>query len=199
MESFIQDIQQPQVLLLLVFAYLLGSIPFGLILTNYLKKVDPRKIGSGNIGATNVIRAAGFKIGFLTFSLDFLKGAIPVWLGLSLGFSYEAQAVAGLLAVLGHCFPVWLSFNGGKGVATGFGVILVLSLLLAEITFITFLLIFSITYRFTKQVSIASLASVLVLLGADYFVIQNGFVAWIIVMIGVIIVFRHKSNIRQLL
>ncbi|MDA0713583.1 MAG: glycerol-3-phosphate 1-O-acyltransferase PlsY [bacterium] len=198
MELFIQDIQHPQVLLLFVFAYLLGSIPFGLILSNYFKKVDPRNIGSGNIGATNVIRAAGFKVGLLTFILDFSKGAIPVWLALSLGFSYESQAVVGLLAVIGHCFPVWLSFSGGKGVATGFGVILVLSLLLAGITYLGFLIAFSISYRFTKQVSFASLTAVLVLMGADHFVIQNGFVAGIIVIIALIIVFQHKSNLRKL-
>jgi acyl-phosphate glycerol 3-phosphate acyltransferase len=120
-------------LLIAVAAYLLGSIPTGYLLVRLFRHQDIRSVGSGNIGATNVLRSGGKGLGAATFLLDMLKGCSAVWLGALLGHSahaltpgaQHAQALAALCAVLGHMFPVWLRFRGGKGVATGFGVFLV--------------------------------------------------------------------------
>lgn len=118
-------------LLLIIFVYLFGSIPWGYLISK-AKGIDIRKIGSGNIGGTNVARALGLKWGFLALALDFLKGMIPVYLALN--FLQPLCAYRGdwlivsvsVSAVLGHIFPVWLGFKGGKGVATALGVIVVL-------------------------------------------------------------------------
>ena len=109
-------------ILLLVFSYLLGSIPFGYLITKLKKGTDIRKVGSGSIGGTNVARALGFKWGLLVGILDLLKGVIPVSLAIY-SFHFNEWQIIGvaLVAVLGHIFPVWLKFKGGKGVATVFG------------------------------------------------------------------------------
>ena len=119
------------ILLIAIAAYLLGSIPTGYLLMRLFRHEDIRQAGSGNIGATNVLRSGGKGLGAATFLLDMLKGCSAVWLGGFLGSlllpqssPYNAQALAALIAVLGHVFPVWLGFRGGKGVATGFGVFL---------------------------------------------------------------------------
>jgi len=122
-------------LLIAAAAYLLGSIPTGFLLVRIFRHQDIRSFGSGNIGATNVLRSGGKGLGAVTFLLDMLKGCSAVWLGALLGAllmpaapTRTAQAIAALFAVLGHMFPVWLGFRGGKGVATGFGVFLVAAL-----------------------------------------------------------------------
>ncbi|MDI6602565.1 MAG: glycerol-3-phosphate 1-O-acyltransferase PlsY [Patescibacteria group bacterium] len=112
-------------ILLIIFGYFLGTIPFGYLISR-AKGIDIRKVGSGNIGATNVIRALGTKWGLLVAVLDVLKGIIPVYLALNfLVFDWQIAAVA-ITPVLGHIFPVWLGFKGGKGVATTLGVLFVL-------------------------------------------------------------------------
>src|SRR5690606_4246297 len=114
--------------LLALLGYLSGSIPFGLLIARWARGVDVRQVGSGNIGATNVVRAAGKGLGLLVLALDALKGALPVWLTLRLipdGW-VPACVVAGF-AVVGHIFPVWLKLRGGKGVATAAGVLGVLA------------------------------------------------------------------------
>ncbi len=120
------------IVLIAAAAYLLGSIPTGYLLVRVFRRQDIRSIGSGNIGATNVLRSGGKGLGAATFLLDVLKGCSAVWLGGFLGALllpatqlHSAQALAALCAVIGHMFPVWLRFRGGKGVATGFGVFLV--------------------------------------------------------------------------
>src|ERR1700741_2575834 len=118
--------------ILLLAAYLLGSIPFGLLLAKLLAGSDIRKSGSGNIGATNVARVVGPAAGILTLVLDVAKGAAAVWLaGRFTEQSSTAMPLAAVVALLGHCFPVWLKFKGGKGVATALGVFLMLSPLAA--------------------------------------------------------------------
>src|SRR5467141_827604 len=123
-------------------AYLLGSIPFGLLLTKLFGGGDVRKAGSGNIGATNVARVAGPLPGILTLLLDAAKGAAAVWLAAR--FSNESATwmmFAALAALIGHCFPVWLKFRGGKGVATAAGVFLMLSPLALLGSVIVFVLV----------------------------------------------------------
>ncbi|MGC5749081.1 glycerol-3-phosphate 1-O-acyltransferase PlsY [Gluconobacter sp. NFX36] len=119
----------PSLLLIAAIAYGLGSIPFGLILTAATGGGDIRQIGSGNIGATNVLRTGRKGLAAATLLLDALKGALAVFLALRLGSDQPslAMAVAAVAVVVGHCFPVWLGFRGGKGVATGLGAIWVLS------------------------------------------------------------------------
>lgn len=109
-----------------IAAYLLGSIPFGLILTRFMGLGNLRNIGSGNIGATNVLRTGNKFAAFLTLLFDAGKGAIPVLIAHSI-FQDDAAQIAGFFAFLGHCFPVWLNFKGGKGVATFLGIILALN------------------------------------------------------------------------
>ena len=113
---------------LVVLGYLSGSIPFGVLLTRWIRGVDVRTQGSGNIGATNVARVAGKKLGVAVLVLDALKGALPVAVAMALfSQSPRTHAAVGLAAFLGHVFPVWLKLKGGKGVATALGVLLVLT------------------------------------------------------------------------
>ncbi len=110
-----------------LFGYLLGSIPVGLILTKRFGSMDPRQAGSQNIGATNIYRTAGKKLGILTLIGDIAKGAIPVWVAIQMGVHHRWVALAGLTPVLGHVFPIFLGFKGGKGVATALGSYLIIS------------------------------------------------------------------------
>ncbi|HWT65824.1 MAG TPA: glycerol-3-phosphate 1-O-acyltransferase PlsY, partial [Terracidiphilus sp.] len=143
-----------------VAAYLFGSIPSGYLLMRIFRKQDIRTIGSGNIGATNVLRSGSRGLGAATFFADMLKGCTAVWLGalvapyLMAGSPVRSvEALAALFAVLGHMFPVWLRFKGGKGVATGFGVFLVAAPLaaLAAIT------VFFVVLALSRYVSLASI------------------------------------------
>src|SRR5271166_4615169 len=114
--------------LLILLAYVLGAIPFGLMLARMFAKADVRQAGSGNIGATNVARVAGPVPGILTLLFDTAKGAFAVWLaGHCTGHNAGLMMLAGIAALLGHCYPIWLRFKGGKGVATGLGVFTALS------------------------------------------------------------------------
>ena len=109
-------------LLIIFFSYICGSIPFGLIISYIFKKDDPRSIGSKNIGATNVLRTGGFKLGLITLMLDILKGFIAIKITLML--NSDLVGLSMIFVVIGHIFPVWLKFKGGKGVATFIGVLL---------------------------------------------------------------------------
>ena len=192
-------------LLIAAAAYLLGSIPVGYLLVRLFKKQDIRSVGSGNIGATNVLRSGGKGLGAATCLLDMLKGCAAVWLGGFLGAILlpsaplrSAQALAALFAVIGHMFPVWLKFRGGKGVATGFGVFLVAApwAALAAIS-VFFLVVF-----LSRYVSLASI------LGAACFPLF----AWFLVTgprplfyiavqctVALLIIIKHHQNIRRLL
>jgi len=178
---------------LVVFAYLLGSIPVGVILGR-LKGVDPRKMGSGNIGATNVMRAAGKKLGVVTLILDAAKGFLPVVLATVLGVHVYVIALVGLAAFLGHVFPVFLRFKGGKGVATALGVYLAVS----PVTILGAFVVFVIVAAIWRYVSLASMIGAmavpigLYLIGAPWsFVVMA-------VLITLVVIVRHKDNIARL-
>jgi glycerol-3-phosphate acyltransferase PlsY len=152
-------------LLIVAAAYLLGSIPTGYLLVRLFRHQDIRQAGSGNIGATNVLRAGGKGLGAATFLLDMLKGCSAVWLGALLGGLLlphcplrNVEALAALVAVLGHIFPVWLRFRGGKGVATGFGVFLAATPLAALAAISVFFLVLAIS-RYVSLASILGAAS----------------------------------------
>lgn len=173
-------------------SYLIGSIPFGLILTRFFGAGDLRTIGSGNIGATNVLRTGRKNLALATLILDALKGALPVWIGGSF-FGPDMAIVAGLGAILGHCFPIWLKFNGGKGVATAAGVVLTLTPLAGFLA----LMVFLIFVALTRYVSLSSL---LAAVGAAPLAYVLGHVqaAELYLLVAVIIIIKHHENLRRL-
>jgi len=179
-----------------LFGYLLGSVPFGLVLAKLFSQVDPRKIGSKNIGATNIFRTAGKTLGILTLIGDVLKGMAPIWIAIQWSLSDHWIFIAGLSPFLGHIFPIFLGFKGGKGVATALGIYLVMSPIAVVIEF----LLFSILVRKWRFISLGSIccATTMPILIAffrsdsrAYFVLS--------VFIGALILFRHQSNISRLL
>ena len=176
-------------------SYLLGSIPNGLILGKTIWGVDLRQHGSKNIGATNAWRTIGKAGGISIFVLDFLKGAISAYLGLHLGGSELAGIICGLLAIAGHSWSLFLSFKGGKGVATGLGVI---AALMPTVTLIVFAVWFAIVY-FTGYVSLGSIiGAALVPILALFFGLHTEFLVLGLIA-AVFIIYRHKSNIERLL
>jgi acyl phosphate:glycerol-3-phosphate acyltransferase len=193
-------------LLIGALAYLLGSIPFGLILVRLFRNEDIRQKGSGNIGATNVIRSGGKGLGVATFLLDAAKGFLAVTaafvvasqLHLSHSTAQNLAAAAALCAILGHIYTVWLRFKGGKGVATGFGVFLAISPIAALISLLLFIVILALS-------RIVSLASILasVAFAALALIRGNGkftpFLLSVCVIVPLIVILKHHANIRRLL
>ena len=179
---------------LIIAAYLIGSIPMGLIFGKLIWKKDLRRFGSHNIGATNAWRILGRKAGLLIFILDFIKGQLGVLLGAYLLASPGAMVVGGLFAVLGHIFPIFIGFRGGKGVATGLGVI---SALMPKVTLIV-VVVWVVLTLITRYVSVASIvAAVLTPILAAVFKEPIIYFLFALV-IAVFIVFRHKENIQRL-
>jgi len=189
---------------LAVVAYLLGSIPFGLILIRIVRGEDVRLTGSGNIGATNVARSGGAKLGVATLVLDALKGYLAVLLallvshrrvGLDLGL---AASLAALCAIFGHVFPIWLRFRGGKGVATGVGAFVGL----APRAVLLVLAIFFLTVLISRYVSLGSIvASAMFPLLAFFLYRSQSSPAGLVAMLAasLLIILKHKANIRRLL
>jgi glycerol-3-phosphate acyltransferase PlsY len=180
--------------LLVIFSYLLGSVPSGLIIGK-LSGLDVRKAGSGNIGATNVARLLGKTGGLLTLVGDTAKGFIPVLVVQQMGFSYSVTALVGVAAFLGHLYPIFLKFKGGKGVATSFGVLLGLAPLATMILLVVFAAVAFTTRIVSLSSMVTAVAAPLVLWLFYYsptYVIVTAFMA-------VMIVFRHYANIQRLL
>lgn len=180
---------------LVPLGYLSGSIPFGLLIAKASKGVDVRGIGSGNIGATNVLRAAGKGAAALTLALDMLKGWAPVALGRIVGASDALVAGVGLAAFLGHLYPVFLRFRGGKGVATFLGVLLALLPKVAFLVAGVWLLIAAVFRYSSLAALVAAAASPLLVWLLDG---RRGFVALAVVLSGFILI-RHRENMRRLL
>ncbi len=179
-----------------LFGYLLGSIPTGLLLTKFFSKVDPRKAGSKNIGATNIFRTAGRALGILTLLGDLLKGAIPIWIAIQWGESYFWIAVAGLSPFLRHIFSSILAFKGGKGVATALGVYLVISPLAVLIEFLIFVGIVW-KWKFISLGSIICATTIPILIAFFRSESQAYFI--LSVIIAALILYRHQANISRLL
>ncbi|KIP99229.1 glycerol-3-phosphate acyltransferase [Agrobacterium tumefaciens] len=173
--------------------YLLGSIPFGLILTRAAGLGDVRKIGSGNIGATNVLRTGNKKLAAATLLLDALKGTAAVLIAGAL-WGYEASLVAGFFAFLGHLFPVWLGFKGGKGVAVYIGVLLGA----APLMMLAFAAIWIATAYITKYSSLSALVAMLVIPVALW-ILGPEKTALLVTLLSVISWYMHRENIKRLL
>ncbi len=184
-------------LVLCAIAYLLGSIPFGLVLSRAMAGVDVRTVGSGNIGATNVARAAGRWTGLLTLVLDAAKSALPV-LAARRAFGPGQpgwEAAVGLSAFAGHLFPIYLRFRGGKGVATGFGLFLVLSPWAALAGAATW----GVAFAATRIASVASLSAAGVCVVVAW-MIHGGEspVSWTVTVVATAVLLRHRGNIGRL-
>jgi len=178
----------------LVLSYLLGSIPFGYLVFYFTEGKDIRSLGSGNIGATNVLRSKGKLAGSLTLALDVLKGALPVLYGRA-HFDLPWFVLLGALAVLlGHIFPVFLKFRGGKGVASLVGIFLVFYFP----ALLVFLAVFFIVLRLTRYVSLASLLATTALFFCILFT-QVAEASMVVFAMVLLIVFRHRANIQRLL
>ena len=182
-------------LLTVAGAYLLGGIPFGFIFYRLGRGGDIRDEGSGNIGATNMIRSAGWRLGILTLLMDGAKGALAVYAGMTLTQSASWGAAAGMAAVTGHCLPVFLAFRGGKGVATACGAFLMIhpSGMLAAVG------IFALALGLTRLVAAGSIAaSVSFPVAAAVLGAPRPVVLWS-AAVGLLIIVRHQENIRRML
>ena len=187
-------------LLIPLAAYILGSIPFGLILAKLFGRTDVRKGGSGNIGATNVARVVGPLAGILTLILDVAKGSAAVLLAARLSKdSATWMMIAALAALVGHCFPVWLKFKGGKGVATAAGMFLVL----CPLAFLGSVILFVLVVAFWRYVSLGSISAAAAMPLLMYFFWAPRHAPPLVITFGslaaaVLIVCKHAGNIRRL-
>ncbi len=191
------------IIIVILFSYLSGSIPFGLILTRFLGGQDVRKIGSGNIGATNVLRTGNKYLAATTLILDILKGYAPVVV--TQNYFPEYIQLSALLAFLGHIFPFWLKFKGGKGVATYLGILLALSYSLGFLFMFTWVVVFLI-FRYSSLSSMFSSLTVLVItffrenavkaINPDFIFAAD--IKLILFIFFILIIFTHRKNISNL-
>mgnify|MGYP006265148477 FL=1 len=201
------------ILLVSLFAYFLGSIPFGLILSKKILNIDIRKLGSKNIGATNVIRAGNRKIGALTLLLDISKVIIPMMMAKYFDIDAKMIIIIGFFSLLGHVFPIWLNFRGGKGVAAYFGILLIMSPLFSLLFILMWVSTF-VTTRYSSLSSITSIISIPVVYIMVNMMKLNDFIYYdflspkdidfrinftIILFMSVILIYRHMENIKRLI
>ncbi len=181
-------------LLLVPVAYLIGSVPFGLVVSRIMGGVDPRSVGSGNIGATNVRRSAGKSAGLITLALDLFKGFAPVYVAWYLGAGSFVISLVGFGAVIGHVFPVFTRFRGGKGVATACGVFAAISPAATGLVVLSFVLV----VLFKRYVSLGSIIGTALmpvflslLPGTKQYTLLG-------VAVAAVVIFRHRGNIKRL-
>ena len=181
-----------ELILVISISYLMGSIPFGLILTKVFLKKDIRDVGSGNIGATNVLRTGNKLIGYFTLILDVLKAVIPV---LYVKFNFpELVYISSLSAFIGHVFPIWLKFKGGKGVATYVGILFSINYFFGIIFIVSWLIIFFIS-KYSSLGSIISslLIPIFIFLNSSY---EN---QYFFIIMFVLILYTHRENVKRLI
>ena len=192
-----------EIIIVTLFSYLSGSIPFGYILTKNFGNIDVRKVGSGNIGATNVLRTGKKFLALLTLLLDILKGYVPV--AITIKYFPVLTQLSWVVAVLGHLFPVWLKFIGGKGVATYLGILFALSLQLSLLFMFTWLVV-SLIFRYSSISSMFSSLTVFVItllkdnalksINPDINIGED--IKFLLFIFLVLIVFTHRKNISNL-
>ena len=180
----------------IVAAYLIGSISFGIIFSKLFGLPDPRTVGSGNIGATNIARSGKKLPAILTLLGDAFKGWLPVWLALQTDMLMWVVAAVGLAVFFGHLYPIYHKFKGGKGVATALGVMLAVSPLLALACLLTWVIVFAISRTSSLSAIVAAAASPF--FAAWLLLPYKDYVLMVLVM-AVMLVWRHKSNIQKLL
>ena len=185
-----------KIIFFLVGSYLIGSIPFAYIITKTARGIDIRNFGSGNPGATNVFRVAGKTYGLITLMFDFLKGLITVSVTkLFYPDLISISIICGLLSIIGHNWPVWLKFRGGKGFATSLGVLLGLIPLVTFFGLITFVIIFILT----KYVSLSSVLSSIVVIAMCWIKREQLILCLFVSLTGLMIIIRNRPNIVRLL
>ncbi len=178
--------------LIIIISYLMGSIPFGLILTKFFLKQDIRDVGSGNIGATNVLRTGNKLLGYSTLFLDVLKAVIPLLIVKY--YFINLLLISSLCIFLGHVFPIWLKFKGGKGVATLVGIILCINYYLLMVFVIVWFFIFFLT----KYSSLSSITATLSLPIISFFFVENSNYYFFIILF-ILIFYTHRENIKRLI
>ncbi len=185
-----------RIIVAVVLSYLIGAIPTSFLVMRTLRGIDLRRVGSGNLGATNLYRSLGWRYAIPVALFDMGKGALPVLvLGPWAGLGYSARILLGLVAVAGHVFSVFLSFRGGKGVATGGGVVLGL----VPGAFGVALLVWAIIVKVSGYVSLASIGAALMLPVATWFLApeRRNLVPWLL-LLGILVVWLHRANIKRL-
>ena len=181
-----------EIFFIVTISYLLGSIPFGYLLTKFFLKKDIRKIGSGNIGATNALRTGNKVLGYLTLILDVSKAAVPILI--IKNYFQEYIYISSLCVFLGHIFPVWLKFKGGKGIATYVGILFCINYLIG----LTFIAIWFVVYLIFKFSSLSSLVSSLFVPIFYFYYYENQNYYFYIIMF-ILIFFTHRENIKRLI
>ena len=181
--------------LLVALGYLIGSVPFAFLIARKAGRFDIRRVGSGNVGAANVLRSAGTRAAAWTAIFDVAKGAGAVAAVWSAGGSTQTAAAAGVAAVAGHVYPVWLRFRGGKGVATSFGVFVVLAPLAAVGAFA----IFAAVVRITRYVSVGSIAAAISLGPLVYAASSSVVLTRAAFISGCLVLLRHRQNVARLM
>lgn len=180
--------------LIAVISYFIGSIPFSYLIPKFVSKIDIRQVGSGNTGTTNVVRTLGLKVGVLAFIGDFFKGLLPTLIGYLL-LGNTGALLGGAFAVLGHCYPVWLKFKGGKGIATSAGVLVILIPYIFLILLgLQFIIIFATRYMSLASITSAVLLPVLCMLFSvptEIIIFSAG--------LGAFVIYRHRSNLMRLI
>ena len=190
---------------IIVIGYLLGAIPFGVIISKLVRGIDVREYGSGSMGMTNVMRTVGAKAGLIVLILDLLKGSAAVALALAIFHSpnhdmvHWGQMAGGVAAVIGHSWPVYIGFRGGRGISTAFGAILVISWPIGLICLAAFLLMVAI-FRYISLGSISGAIALAVAMVISY-ICYSGPIAYLsfALVVAVIVIFRHRANIKRLL
>ncbi len=180
----------------IVGAYLLGSVSFGIIISKLFGLADPRTVGSGNPGATNVLRSGKKSAAFLTLLGDAFKGWLPVWLALQADMLMWVVSWVGVAVFLGHLYPIFFKFKGGKGVATALGVILAISPWLALAAMVTWLIVFA----FSRYASLASMIAALIVPVHSYYYLRPYKDYFLMLLaITILLIWRHRSNIVKLM
>ncbi len=178
--------------LIIIYSYLLGSIPFGLILSKLFNLGDIRKIGSGNIGATNVLRTGNKKVAALTLFLDIAKGSLAVWI--TEKFKSEYTYISFILVYVGHIFPIWLKFKGGKGVATFLGGVLIINYQV----FLFFIIVWAIVAKLFRISSLSALIAFFLTFILSVFIFDKNFI-YLMFFFFIFSVFTHRENIKRLI
>ena len=177
---------------IILISYIIGSIPSGYILSKYFSKIDITKEGSGNIGATNVLRSGSKKLALITLLFDAIKGVLPILIFYNSTYSI---ILASLSAFIGHNYPIWLKFKGGKGIATYLGISFAISLKLGFL----FLIIWLITALISKTSSTSSLVSILLIPFFSFLIVDNKLISLLFLILTSISFYRHKENIKRII